>query len=143
MTDEEKQRNINDTEERPGYEAVERLLAEKVSMARKEEVLEIYEELIQTIWNRIFPTLGRVTVAAIMERALVLTQETYPMVKHLTIKPEGVSFETLRQYISEEERGLIREALKELIANLIDILALLTGDILVRQLLKEIEGRTP
>jgi len=54
---------------------------------------------------------------------------------------EGISFDVLRQRVGEEEREVIREALKELIANLIDILAMLTGDILVRQLIKEIEGR--
>jgi len=35
----------------------------------------------------------------------------------------------------------LRDALKELVANLIDILAMLTGDILVRQLIKEIERK--
>jgi len=70
-------------EERPGHEVAEKMVAERVSQARKEEVLEIYEDLLQTIWNRILPTLGRVTVMAIMERALALTKETYPLMSHL------------------------------------------------------------
>ncbi|HEY9671593.1 MAG TPA: hypothetical protein V6D11_09135 [Waterburya sp.] len=125
--------------------SVEEVVQERVdrakNIARKEEVLEIYEDLLQTIWNRIMPTLGRVTVTAIMERALVLTAEKYPLIKHLEATAEGVSFELLRQHLGEEEKPVLREALKEVITNLIDILAMLTGDILVRQLLKEIEGR--
>ncbi|AKG20071.1 hypothetical protein [Calothrix sp. 336/3] len=125
--------------------SVEEVVQERVdrakSIARKEEVLEIYEDLLQTIWNRIMPTLGRVTVTAIMERALVLTAEKYPLIKNLEATAEGVSFEVLRQRLGEEEKPVLREALKEVITNLIDILAMLTGDILVRQLLKEIEGR--
>jgi hypothetical protein len=124
---------------------VETVVQEQVdrakSIARKEEVLEIYQDLLQTIWNRIMPTLGRLTVTAIVERALVLTAEKYPLVKHLEATAEGISFEILRQNLGKEEKLILREALKEVITNLIDILAMLTGDILVRQLLKEIEER--
>lgn len=125
--------------------SVEKVVQERVdrekNIARKEEVLEIYEDLLQAIWNRIMPTLGRVTVMAIMERALVLTAEKYPLIKHLEATAEGVSFEILRQRLGEEQKPVLREALKEVITNLIELLAMLTGDILVRQLLKEIEGR--
>lgn len=129
------------SEQRPGREVVEKMIAEQVSQARKEEVLDIYEDLLSTIWNRIVPTLGRVTVSAIMERALALTEETYPVLGHLQVTDEGISFAVLHQRIGEEEGEEIREALKELVANFIDILAMLTGDILIRQLIKEIEGR--
>ena len=133
------------TQERLGsgssHEQIEKVVGQRVSQARKEEVLEVYEDLLKTIWNRILPTLGRVTVMAIMERALALTAETYPLLGRLQVTNEGLSFDVLRQQMREEEREDIRDALKELVANLIDILAMLTGDILVRQLMKEIEGR--
>ena len=129
------------SEESPGREVAERIIEQQASQARKEEVLEVYEDLLQTIWSRILPTLGRVTVMAIMERTLALTKESYTLIGHLEVTEEGVSFNMLRQQVGEEKREIIREALKELVANLIDILAMLTGDILVRQLIKEIEGR--
>ncbi len=119
------------------------MVQERVAQARKEEVLEIYDDLLRTIWNRILPTLGRVTVMAIMERTLALTSETYPLIARLKVTHEGVLFHVLRDRLGESERQVIREALKELVANLIDILAMLTGDILVKQLLQEIEGRKP
>ncbi len=132
-------------EQKPDVKVAEEVVQERVdeakTIARKEEVLEIYEDLLKTIWDRIMPTLGRVTVSAIMERALVLTAEKYPLIHHLEVGAEGVSFDVLRQRLGEEEKFALRDALKELVANLIDILAMLTGDILVRQLLKEIEGR--
>lgn len=129
------------SEESPGREVVEKMVAERISQARKEEVLKIYEDLLQTIWNRILPTLGRVTVSAIMERALALTAEDFPSVGRLQVTNDGLSFDQLRVRVGEEERDVLRDALRELVANLIDILAMLTGDILVRQLIKEIEGR--
>ena len=120
---------------------IEKVIEDRISQALKEDALEIYEDLLQTIWKRIYPTLGRVAVMAILERALVMTKETYPLIEHLQVIPEGVDFHALRQRLREEDRDVLREALKELIANLIDILTMLTGDILVRQVLREIEGR--
>jgi hypothetical protein len=126
---------------RSGREVADRVLSERIRRARKEEVLEIYEDLLQTVWDRILPTLGRVTVMAIMERAVVLTKESYPVVDCLKVSPDGLQFDNLRECLSESDLATIREALRELVADLIDILAMLTGDILVQQLIKEIDGR--
>jgi hypothetical protein len=135
----------NPRDKRSEEEITEEVVQERVdqakTIARKEEVLEIYEDLLQTIWNRIMPTLGRVTVTAITERALVLTTEKYPLTKQLRLTADGVSFDILRQHLGEEEKPVLRDALKELVTNLIDILAMLTGDILVTKLLKEIEAK--
>ena len=62
-------------------------------------------------------------------------------VERLEVTPDGLSFEDLRESVSESELETIREALRELVADLIDILAMLTGDVLVQQLIKEIDGR--
>ena len=124
--------------ERPGHDVAEKIIRERISQARQVKVLDIYEGLFQTIWGRILPTLGRVTVLAIMERSLTLTEQMYPsIIGPLQLTGEGVSFETLRQRVGEEEREIVGQALKELIANFIDILAMLTGDVLVRQLLQQ------
>jgi hypothetical protein len=123
-----------------GREVADKVLNERIRQARKGEVLEIYEELLRTVWDRILPTLGRVTVMAIMERAIVLTKESFPIVERLEVTSDGLSFDALRSSMSESELAVIREALRELVADLIDILAMLTGDVLVQQLIKEIDG---
>ena len=132
-------------EMRSAQPLAEQLVQDQVDQAkteaRKEEVIDIYEDLLTTIWNRIMPTLGRVTVVSIMERSVALTAEKYPLIGYIKSSGEGVSFEEFREKVPPEQRLLIREALKELVTTLIDILAILTGDILVRQLLKEIEGK--
>ena len=124
-----------------GRDVADKVFNERIRQARKEEVLEIYEELLQTVWDRILPTLGRVTVMAIMERAIVLTKESFPALERLNVTSDGLSFDALRSSMTESELETIREALRELVADLIDILAMLTGDILVQQLIKEIDGR--
>ena len=126
-----------------GHELVEQVVNKRVRDARKAEVLLIYEDLLQAVWDRILPTLGRVTTIAIMERAVVLTKEDYPIIEKLEVGANGVLLERLKESIEESEPDMIREALKELVAEFIDILALLTGDILVKQVIEEIEERRP
>ena len=122
-----------------GREVADRVLRERLNNARKQEILEIYEELLRTVWDRIQPTLGRATVIAITERALVLTREHFPVIEQLTVGPDGLVFDQLRESMGESEVSAIREALQELVADVIDILAILTGDVLVKQLVTEIE----
>jgi hypothetical protein len=121
-------------------QATERLVENRLRLARQDEVMAIYEDLLRTIWDRIVPTLGRVTVSAILDRSISTTAEHYPFLKHLAVTREGLSFQTLREHLGDQEQQALREAMKELVANLIDLLAVLTGDILVRRLLSEVEG---
>lgn len=121
-------------------QAAERLVENRLRLARQDEVMAIYEDLLRTIWERIVPTLGRVTVSAILDRSISTTAERYPFLKHLAVTRDGFSFQSLREHIGDREQQALREAMKELVANLIDLLAVLTGDILVRHLLSEVEG---
>jgi hypothetical protein len=121
-------------------QAAERIVQQRVGLARKEEVIAVYHDLVQTIWDRLTPTLGRVTVAAIMERSLAATIEHYQFMSSLRVTREGVSFDALREHLDDQERDSIRDGMKDLITNLIDLLAMLTGDIIVRNLIREIEG---
>lgn len=126
-----------------GHEVVEQVVNKRIKDARKAEVLLIYEDLLQAVWDRILPTLGRVTTIAIMERAIVLAKEGYPILGKLEVGANGVLLERLKESIDESEPDFVRDALKELVAAFIDILAMLTGDILVKQVIKEIEERRP
>jgi hypothetical protein len=128
-------------ESRIGHELVERIIDKRMEDARKAEVLLIYEDLLQAVWDRILPTLGRVTTIAIMERAIVLAREHYPVIGKIQIGANGVLLEGLKESIEVSEPDIVRAAFKELVAAFIDILAMLTGDILVKQVIKEIEER--
>jgi hypothetical protein len=119
---------------------VGRLVEDWVSRAHQEEILDVYEDLLMTIWNRIVPTLGRVTVMAIVERALVVTTRRYSQIRYVRLLGHGFDFSLLRQHSDEFSRESLHESLRELVTNLVYILAMLTGDILVRQLIKELEG---
>jgi hypothetical protein len=127
-------------EKRQSLTHVGSLVEEWVNRTSRDDILSVYEELLMTIWNRILPTLGRVTVVAIVERSLVVTTRRYPQVRYVRLLNHGIDLSELRQHTSETTPELLHEALRELVTNLVYILAMLTGDILVRQLIKELEG---
>lgn len=120
---------------------VEEAIEKGVSIGVKEEIVDIYEDLFQTIWDRIMPTLGLVTTATIMERAVYLTRERFEALQYLEVTDEGLDFSELRKRVSEKDKGILKEGFKELVANLFDILAKLTGNVLVSQLERLVEGK--
>ena len=119
-------------------EDIKETIKKRVDVSVKEEVIDIYEDLLKTIWSKITPTLGLVATAAITDRAIKKTSNTYPIIRHLEIKEEQISSAVLRDSMGERDKENIKDGFKELIANLFDILAKLTGNILVDQLLKEV-----
>ncbi len=106
----------------------------------KNGILEIYEDLFQTVWAKIVPTLGTVTVVTIVQRAIDRTGRDHQVLTYLMVTDAGLSFDRIRERLGDEERTELREAFKDLIANLFDILAKLTGNIIVKQLIKEVDG---
>ncbi len=118
---------------------IEALLDQQVAVADQDALLEVYEQFLHRIWERIMPTLGGVTVLAIVERSLVVTSKQYPVISTLHVSPEGLDFRQLRQQAAGWTFPDDYEGLKQFIFRLLDILVALTGDILVQQLIRQFE----
>jgi hypothetical protein len=106
----------------------------------KEKLLVKYQTLLLTVWDCILPTLGRVSTMTIVKRAITLTQSQHPDIANLEVTSEGLKFERLREHLAQSETSSLLAAFQALIANLIDLLKTLTGDILMQQLLEIIEN---
>lgn len=102
------------------------------------EILKTYEDLLKTIWDRVVPTLGIVSTSTIFKRAIGTTENKYPIIGHLKVGDTGFSFVELEKNLGEDEK-VIRDSFKELIASLFDILAKLTGKVIVEGLIEEVE----
>jgi hypothetical protein len=111
-----------------------RLGAEDAEVIRKEEVVEIYVALLDKIWQRALKILGLVTIRAILQRAIYLTSQQYPLIGQLTVSEHGLQSANMRNQLGERERQVIREGFEELILNLFDLLAKLTGETIVQKL---------
>lgn len=112
----------------------------KVNREVKKDVIEIYDDLLKTIWSKILPTLGIVTVVTIAERAISKTSQQYPSFRALKVSEAGMIFDDARNALDREDKEDLKNGFKELVTNLFDILAKLTGNILISQLMKEVEG---
>lgn len=119
---------------------IEAIIERRVDQGVKAEVVDIYEEILVAVWVKILPTLGKITVRTIAQRALHLTAQRYAILDSMTVTDDGFDFRALRERVDEKDRAAIREALKELIVSLFDILTKLTGNVLVERLTREIEA---
>lgn len=117
------------------------LLAKQVSAASEQGVIDAYQDLLQMMWNRILPTLGRGTVIAIVERALALAQQEFALLARLRVTERGLDLSELRSQAAGQDKEQLRRALQALVDHVIDLLTMLTGDILVEPLIVEIKSR--
>ena len=129
------------------HRATEELVALRIGEVRRDEIITTYQDLIDSIWRRLESTLGQVTVAILMDRALTETTERYPLLDVLEVGRSGLNLTVLEQRIAllgedEDEAKLAaaRESLRELVVRLVDLLAVLTGDIVVRSMLEDLGG---
>ena len=106
-----------------------------------EETLVHYQYLLYRLWQYSLPLLGRITTQVILERALTITQVKYPLIRDLKCNAEGISVEPLRKRTSQAQLEYLCEALDEFSSNLIDLLALLTGEILLKRIVQDIARR--
>ena len=129
-----------ETTRRQSQPEVEAVIERRVDRGVKTEVVDIYEEILVAIWAKIVPTLGKITVRTIAQRAVHLTAQRYATLESVAVTDDGFDFRTLKERVDERDKAAIREALKELIVSLFDILAKLTGNVLVDRLTREIKG---
>lgn len=129
-----------ETARRQSQHEVEAIIGRRVDRGVKKEVVDIYEEILVAVWAKIMPTLGKTTVHAIARRAVHLAAQSYPTLDSVTVAEDGFDFRSLKERVDERDKATIREALRELIVSLFDILAKLTGNVLVDRLTREIEG---
>ena len=129
------------------HRATEELVAQRIGEVRRDEIITTYQDLIDSIWRRLESTLGQVTVAILMDRALTETIDRYPLLDVLAVGRSGLNLAVLEQKISlfgesEDEARLAaaRQSLRELVVRLVDLLAVLTGDTVVHSMLEDLGG---
>jgi hypothetical protein len=119
---------------------IELNIERRINSEVRKNIVEVYQDLLQTIWEKMLPTLGVITVVAITKRSVIKAGEKYPLIANLIVSEEGISFEAIKERIKQGDKEEIKAAFKHLIATLFDILAKLTGNILIGQLVKEIDS---
>jgi hypothetical protein len=118
-------------------ESSTRLEEQRMETIRKEEVVDVYAALLDKIWQRALPILGSVTVRAIYRRAIHVTARSHALLGSLTAGDNGLNTAEIRERLGEREKKVIRQGFEELILNLFELLAELTGEAIVNKLFAE------
>lgn len=98
-----------------------------------------FDHILGLCWQRILPTLGRVTVTTVFDRALIRTKTDYPILEKIDVTASGFSLERLPQELSPTDGPMLIKGLTLLGENVVDIITMLTGDILLRQIVNGLE----
>ena len=131
---------LPDVESADYRQRIDEYVAAQVASARKQEILTIYAELLDGIWQRIIPTLGRMTVVAIVERALRVSARQHRILLHVVVtRDNGIDLGPVREHTLVIPRDELHGAFKDLIVNIVDLLVMLTGDLLVRHVVADID----
>ena len=119
---------------------IEEYVAVQVANARKQEILTIYTDLLDGIWQRMAPTLGRMTVVAMVERAQRVTVRHHPILRHIVVTREGIDLTPVGEQMPAASRDELHSTFKEFIINIVDVLVVLTGDVLIRQVVDDFDS---
>lgn len=124
----------------------DQVIAARVRPASRDRVFPVCEKLLLTIWDRLEPTLGGYTVRVLFDRALGRAVADHPLLAHLDVSPAGVDCGSLRKAVDPSGNGptqadadRLRASMHELIKLLFQLIAVLTGDIIVNRLLAEFD----
>jgi len=101
----------------------------RLAVGIKESIVDTYEDLILSMWDKITPTLGTITVATIVQWAVHRTAAEHELIGLLRVKQDGVSFTHLKRVVADKDAAALKEGFQLLIANLFEILAKLVQTI--------------
>jgi len=108
----------------------------RVATGASRNIVDDYQNLFATIWESLTPTLGAVTLAAIVDRAVRRTAVEHGMIGLLSVHQDGIDFDQLKRIAGEKDQVALKEGFKLLVANVLDILTKLTDSVLVNDLMK-------
>ncbi len=97
----------------------------------KREVVDIFQELLEQMWERLALLLGDVATMSIFQSARRESIQDHPFLGKVNVDETGVYLNDLRPELAALDRIEMRAGFLRYMDNIIDILTTLTGDILV------------
>lgn len=102
-----------------------------------EALIQAFEGAFAALWQRSCLTLGEVTLAAIVERALHNATEQFPMLGSVELGPSGLRCENLRSQAGLR-RDEVSAAIRLVLVEFLTVLGSLTAEILTPALHAEL-----
>ena len=113
-------------------EALRQARAEMEEQVRQ-EIVNIFNEQLEGLWERLYPVIGETATAAVFHSAKREVTRDHPFMSGVEVDETGIHLARLRQDLTVLDQATIRAGILALMDNVIAILTALTGDILVRK----------
>lgn len=106
-------------------------------MVHSKKELGEKEALLEKIWEKLLPTLGSITLAALFRRILRKVSSLYPAFSSITVTENGFSFAEIERSKREE----LEKGFPLFISELTTFLSEMTGEVLISEI-EEVVGTT-
>lgn len=113
------------------------------SAVSSHEMPRLQIKAIQAVRRRSLESLSNVTVTAVVDRTLLENQEKFPILSSVTYDAQGLQFNKLLEETHNSQSDELREALQELLIELLDVFGKITADILTKYLHQELMSVKP
>ncbi len=104
-----------------------------------QEITGLFKEVSQVMWRRLSPVLGLVTTQHLFRQAASKNVGQFPWLKTIEFTEEGPKFVSTDADRQPTDQVEIRRGLTAVVKTVLDILTVLTGDILTSYLHADVE----
>ena len=104
-----------------------------------QEITDLFKDVTQVMWNRLAPILGLVTTQHLFRQAVSKNQREFPWLSAVELTEEGPRFGEPDGDSRPADQTEIRKGLAAIVNTVLEILTVLTGDILTRDLQASVE----
>lgn len=105
-----------------------------------DQILHLLNDLTDLLWSRLRITLSDITLISIVDRALCLSQEKFPLLDHLQLDANGVCFDKLFKIENTFTPNELIQAYGQFLIETISIISVLTAGILTPILYRELDN---
>jgi len=104
-----------------------------------QEITGLFKEVAQVMWRRLSPVLGIVTTQHLFRQAVSKNLGQFPWLKAIEFTEEGPKFVSTDGGTQPTDQIEMRKGLTAVVKTVLDILTVLTGDILTSFLQADVE----
>ncbi len=108
-------------------------------MPARDDIVVAYQRIMAIVFDRLSPTFGRRTIAAIAKNVLARQAKDHEILKHLAVSDEGMDWVELKSHLGEATEEEVSKSLEDFLDDFFDALSNLIGRLIVGKLFKEAE----
>lgn len=106
---------------------------------RKQEIVNVYKRIVNIIFERLSPTFGQRTIAAIAKNVLARQVKKHPSLKFVAVSERGADWGALESHLAAYAEEQIAASLDDFLDEFFEALSNLIGRLIVGKLFKEAE----